>query len=81
MTADTLTPLQCRMARAGLHWSIERLAHESGVSKGTIANFEQGHSKLIQSTRAALRQSLENAGMGFLPATAERGVGVYLREP
>lgn len=81
MTADTPTPQQCRAARALVKWSIERLAHESGVSKNTISSFEQEKTELIRATRGALRIALERGGVGFLDAADGRGVGVYLQKP
>lgn len=32
---------QCRMARAGLKWSVQDLADRSGVNKNTISRFER----------------------------------------
>lgn len=81
MTADALTPPQCRAARALVKWSLDRLAHESHVSRNTISTFEQGKTKLIPATRGALRSALERGGVGFLDTTKQRGPGVYLREP
>jgi len=39
---DTITPSQCRAARALLGWSQEELKDRSGVAKVTIADFERG---------------------------------------
>ena len=38
----TITPEQCRMARAGLKWSQAELSRRSGVAPSTIAAFEKG---------------------------------------
>lgn len=36
----SLTPAQCRMARAALQWSMARTAHETGVNRSTVYRFE-----------------------------------------
>lgn len=48
---------QCRMARAGIGWSLDDLAERSGVARRTIARFEAGESvklETVESLRAAL---------------------------
>ncbi len=37
-----ITHEQCRMVRAGLHWSQVELSRRSGVVPSTIAAFEKG---------------------------------------
>jgi transcriptional regulator with XRE-family HTH domain len=70
-----LTPWQCRMARAGLRWSILDLAERSRVGKTTIVRFENEQSGSNPSTRAALRRVFESAGVSF-----DDCLGVYMPE-
>ena len=38
----TMTIDQCRMARAGLRWTIDELASAAGIGRATVARFEGG---------------------------------------
>ena len=61
----TISPEQCRAARAMLGWSQDQLASDSKVAKGTIANFELGKRIPFDRTLLDLQTSLENAGVLF----------------
>lgn len=37
-----MTPKQCKMARAGLGWTVSDLAEKAGTRPATISNFERG---------------------------------------
>jgi predicted KAP-like P-loop ATPase len=63
----TLTPAQCRAARALLGWSQARLARQSGVATSTVADFERGQRSPVQNNLDAMKQSLEAAGVTLLP--------------
>ncbi|NIA70043.1 helix-turn-helix transcriptional regulator [Pelagibius litoralis] len=76
----SLTPEQCRAARALLNWSQPDLAKASGIGRATIANLERGAHTPHPSNQAALRDALEEAGIEFLPETKSKGVGVRLRK-
>lgn len=76
----TLTPEQCRAARALLRWSQPDLAEASGVARATIANLERGSHSSHQSNRAVLRAAFEAAGVEFLDETPTKGPGVRLRK-
>lgn len=56
---------QCKMARAGLGWSLDDLAANSGVSRRTIAKFETGGNVLPDRVEA-LRQCFVGAGVEFI---------------
>lgn len=60
---------QCRMARAGLDWTLDDLARRSGVNRRTIINFEKDGPASDDSV-AKLRAALEREGCVFI----ERGV-------
>jgi len=64
-----MSPTQCRMARAALNWTIQKLADKASVSRNSIARFEDGKDARI-STVAAMRAVLEAEGVRF----TERGV-------
>ena len=72
----TVTPAQCRMARAGLDWSVRDLAERSGVHANTVVRFEKG-GDVLQSTVQKMRAALEALGVEFLDGDAP---GVRLRK-
>jgi transcriptional regulator with XRE-family HTH domain len=61
----SLTPSQCRAARALLNWSQGELAEASKVATKTIANFELGKRRPYDRTLDDLRSALEAAGVEF----------------
>lgn len=63
--AENLTSLQCRMARAGLGWSVRGLAARARVGATTVVRFEGNKIAPIHSTLAALRRAFEAAGASF----------------
>jgi transcriptional regulator with XRE-family HTH domain len=79
----SLTPAQCRAARALIPWSQDQLAVASRVGKATIANFETGKRSPIANNLSAIRAALEAAGVAFLDdgATVDGGPGVRLARP
>jgi DNA-binding XRE family transcriptional regulator len=62
-----ISPAQCRAARALLNWTQDTLAVKTGVALKTIRAFENGRTKPLGVTRAAIKQALEKAGIEFLP--------------
>jgi transcriptional regulator with XRE-family HTH domain len=62
----TISPEQCRMARAGLGMTAEALAAAAGVSKVTLSDFEIGKRSPHPRTLAAVRSALEAAGVEFM---------------
>ena len=77
----TISPEQCRAARALLDWSQAKLAKASGVGKTTIIHFEGRTRKPYASTRQTLRATLEAAGIIFIDGDKVAGSGLRLREP
>lgn len=68
------------MARAALHWTRARLAHEAGVGAATIQRFEGGHS-VQDITVAAIEAALVQGGAVFIgpdEPSPPGGVGVRL---
>lgn len=77
-----LTSDQCRAARGLLDWPQARLGAKSGLSEGTVRDFEKGKRGLPTEKLIALRSALELAGVAFLGngEAAQGGPGVRLRE-
>jgi transcriptional regulator with XRE-family HTH domain len=73
-----ITPVQCRMARAALNWGVRDLAREANVNPSTVTRIEAG-GKAIPSTLAAIRRTLEAAGVIFIEENGE-GPGVRMRK-
>ena len=75
----TITPSQCRAARALLNWNQGALAENTGLSVVTIGSFEKG-GVMRDSNRNLLRLSFEAAGVQFI-AENGGGAGVRLAKP
>ena len=73
-----MTGEQMRMARALLRWRAQDLADKAGVGLATVqrAEKENGPVQMIRSTADAIRRTLENAGVEFIP---ENGGGPGVR--
>lgn len=74
---NTLSPAQCRMARAALSLGVRELAEAAQVSPTTITKFERGDA-LYPRTVAAIRAALEAGGVEFIPENGG-GPGVRLK--
>lgn len=66
---------QCRMARAGLGWSVDELERESGISRRTVLRFETGE-KVKLETAETLRSALVKGGALFVEVEGRAGVAV-----
>ena len=75
----TITPEQCRAARALLNWSQPNLAEATGIARETIAHFERGARMMYPRNLATIRSTLEAAGIEFINRNGG-GPGVRLRE-
>lgn len=71
-----LTPVQVRMARAALRWSVRQLAERTGVADSTILRFETDKGSILASNLGRLQKALEEAGIVFLPADSSNGPGI-----
>lgn len=67
--------LQCRMARAGLGWTLDDLSERSGVGRRTVAKFELGGSVRPDNVET-LRHTFVKAGVEFLNGGKSVGVRV-----
>jgi transcriptional regulator with XRE-family HTH domain len=61
----SLSPSQCRAARALLNWSQAQLAAASKVATKTVADFERASRTPYERTVEDLRRALEAAGVEF----------------
>ena len=62
----TLSPAQCRAARALLNWSQEDLVRASGITKKTIADLERGATTPRAQTLDQIFAAFEAVGIEFL---------------
>lgn len=76
LSAMPLSAQQCRAARALLDWTQAELASRAAVSAGTVRGFETNRHALHRATLAAIRGTLEAAGIVFLDPDAAGGEGV-----
>ena len=74
-----MLPIQCTMARVALKLGVRELATLASVSPNTIARLERGE-EMRKSTIAAIRATLESAGVIFVEENGE-GPGVRLKKP
>ncbi len=73
----TITPLQCRMARAALNLSVRDLARQAGLSVAMLSRFENGQPASLERIQR-LRMALEEIGIILLPEDAAEGPGIRL---
>lgn len=73
-----LSPVQCRMAMAGVGFGTADLAEKAKVSPNTITRFLRGD-PLKERTVDAIRAALEAAGVEFIEENGG-GAGVRLRK-
>lgn len=69
-----IAPAQLRAARAWLAWSQDKLADESGISKKSIARYEQGRALPYDGTLATLKSTLEANGIRFHSDGTRQGI-------
>ncbi len=75
--AQSLTPAQCRAARALLDWTQEAVAKATGISAVSIRAFEKG-GEMRRSNQSVLLATFEVAGVEFIPENGG-GAGVRLK--
>lgn len=72
-----LTPLQCRMARVALDWTVRQLARQAGLSLATVSRFENGQS--VAAGRASrLAEVITEAGIEIVDEDERGGAGLRL---
>lgn len=73
IAADDLLPVQCRMARAALGWSLDDVAAAAGVNRKTVLGFERGERRPRGANAEAIRRAFEKAGVRFLHEALDKG--------
>jgi DNA-binding XRE family transcriptional regulator len=76
MDIKTVTPAQCKGARAMLDMSRADLAERASIAERTVIDFERGARQPLGNNLAAIRAALEKAGVEFI---AENGGGAGVR--
>lgn len=80
MDLKSISPDQCRAARALILMDQNALAAAAHVSRGVVIDFEKGKRTPGPNNLAAIRAALEAAGVQFLDnGTVSTGPGVALR--
>lgn len=74
-----LIAAQIRAARALLDWPQAKLAQRAGLSLSTIRDYESERRGGVIGGLKAIRETLENAGITFLPGEPAVGPGVRLK--
>lgn len=59
-----MNPKQCKMARAGLGWSLDKLKDKSGIGRATIQRFESSKDSFV-STAERIKKTFEAHGVTF----------------
>ena len=68
-----LLPNQIKSARALLGWSQQDLANRGKIAASTVADFERGERTPVANNLAAMRTTLEQAGIVFMAGSAIMG--------
>ena len=68
----TLSPPQCRAARALLNWTQEDLVEHCKITKKTIADFERGATQPRAQTLAQITAAFEATGIEFFDGAGLR---------
>jgi transcriptional regulator with XRE-family HTH domain len=73
MDRPVLTPVQSRMARAALQWSVDEAGVAAGMSYRTILRFEKEQRDIQAELIADLRRAYEAAGVRFMEEGSDAG--------
>ncbi|QYC10173.1 helix-turn-helix domain-containing protein [Brevundimonas nasdae] len=75
----TINPLQVKLARTAVGMGVRDLAAAAGVAPSTIQRFESGRGDMQSRTLDKVQQTLEDAGVIFIPPDSSGGSGIRLR--
>ncbi len=75
----TITPQQCRAARALTEIDQDTLSEKAGVPRETVHAFEADRTGPNAPAVAAIERALEALGIEFIPEADASGVGVRLK--
>lgn len=74
-----MRPIQLRMARAALDWSLTSLAKKAKVNLNTISRYEAGR-EVLSGTVDKLEKVLEEAGVILLQEDDQNGPGIRMQK-
>jgi transcriptional regulator with XRE-family HTH domain len=77
---ESITPAQCRAARALLGINQPKLAEQSGLGLSTIVDFEKMRRQVSDEAVQAIRLALKRMGIEFINENGG-GPGLRLRKP
>jgi transcriptional regulator with XRE-family HTH domain len=77
---ESITPAQCRAARALLGINQPKLAEQSGLGLSTIVDFEKMRRRVSDEAVEAIRLALKRMGVEFINENGG-GPGLRLRKP
>jgi predicted transcriptional regulator len=76
MVVMTMSPEQCRAARAWLNWSQTALADKASVGLSTVKSFEGGARNPIANNLSAMQRALEAAGVEMVFGEGGKATGI-----
>ena len=76
----TISPEQCRAARAWLSWSQGELAERASVGLSTVKSFEGGARIPIANNLSAIQRALEEAGVTMVFDDAGKASGIAVKQ-
>ena len=74
-----MRPVQLRMARAALNWTVRDLEERSLVGRNTISRYEAGNDVLASSIEK-LEEVLTDEGIIFFDGDRTYGTGIGLKK-
>src|ERR1700748_848907 len=73
---ESMSPEQCRAARAWLGWPQDALAKAASVGVSTVRDFAAGRREPPRNNLTAIAGALEEGGVSFFDDQAESGIRV-----
>jgi len=67
------------MARAALGWGVRDVGRHAGVAANTVSRYENGMGTTV-ATLGRIKKVFEERGIVFIPADAQGGPGVRMKE-
>ena len=74
-----LKPIQIKLGRVAVGWGVRELAEKAGLTPNTVSRLENqsvGYARTIE----RIQETLEEAGVIFIPSDENGGPGVRLKE-
>jgi transcriptional regulator with XRE-family HTH domain len=79
MSSDTVSPEQCRAARALLNLTLEEFSTKCGLSARTLTNFEMGTTAPRETTTKILLEAFQELGIVFVAVAGAPGGVIRMR--